>query len=61
VLGVLGQLVLEDYDVLEEAGAARMVVTETFPVEVTGGRLVLSFVPVVGDAIVSTIKIVRQQ
>lgn len=56
-----GELVLDQYDVLAEAGASRVVVTETFPINVVGGRLVLNFVPVVGQAIVSSIKIVRQQ
>lgn len=56
-----GQPMLENFDLLGEAGAGMTAVTRTFPVEVTGGRLVLAFIPVEGDAIVSNIKVVRQQ
>lgn len=56
-----GQTLLEGLDVLQAAGGARTVFTRTFPVDVTGGRLVINFNPVQGEAIVSTIKTVRQQ
>jgi hypothetical protein len=54
-----GQTLLEHFDVRQAAGAARTVVTHTFPVDVSGGRLVLDFTPAAGDAVVSTIKIIR--
>src|SRR5690606_17887567 len=56
-----GQPLLQNYGILAEAGDRRTLVTETFPVTVAGGRLMLSFVPVSGEAIVSSIKIVRQE
>ena len=56
-----GQPLLRTFDVLQEAGAARTAVTRTFPVDVAGGRLVLEFDPVGGEALVSTIKIIRRQ
>lgn len=58
---IVGQPVLENFDILEEAGSEMTAVTHTFRVDVVGGRLVLAFIPVEGDAIVSNIKIVRQQ
>jgi beta-galactosidase len=52
-----GAVQLESFDVRAEAGAAREVVTRSFTLDVTGGRLVLEFDPTEGEAIVSTLKI----
>ncbi|SIO48689.1 Di-glucose binding within endoplasmic reticulum [Burkholderia sp. GAS332] len=54
-----GVTVLPDPDVLTAAGAYRTVITCTFPVTVTGGRLKLDFKPSVGEAIVSNISITK--
>jgi beta-galactosidase len=56
-----GQPLLEDFDIRREAGNDRVAVTETFPVEVSGGRLTLEFDPTEGEALVSNIKVTRQQ
>lgn len=56
-----GQPLLESFDVLEEAGSARTVVTRTFPVDVTGGQLTLDFTATAGEALISNIKIIRRQ
>ena len=55
-----GVVALANFDVLAQAGSASTVVTRTFPVNVTGGRLVLDFIPVKGDAVVSNIRIARK-
>jgi beta-galactosidase len=55
-----GQLLVENLDVLAEAGAAHTAFTKTYLGPITGGRLILEFTPVEGDAIVSNIKIIRQ-
>jgi beta-galactosidase len=56
-----GETQLEDFDILEEVGDPRTVVTRNFTVEVTNGLLRLEFTPTDGkDAVVSTIKIIRQ-
>jgi beta-galactosidase len=54
-----GRTVLENFDVLRSAGANRTVVTRAFNVEVSGGHLILDFNSVQGEALVSTISIVR--
>jgi len=54
-----GVTVLPDLDVLAAAGAYRTVITRTFPVTVTGGRLKLDFKPSVGEAVVSNISITK--
>lgn len=50
---------IAELDVLRVAGAYRTAVTRAFPVSVTTGRLVLDFVPAVGEAVVSNITITR--
>jgi prepilin-type processing-associated H-X9-DG protein len=49
-----GARVLDDYDIVKEAGAARRAVAEAFDVRVTDGSLDLSFRGVAGEAIVSS-------
>jgi beta-galactosidase len=51
---------VENLDVLREAGAYRKVVTRSFNVSVSNGRLELDFKPVRGDAVISTISIRSQ-
>ena len=53
------QTLLQDFDVLDEAGDAWTVVTRTFTLDVTGGQLTLDFAPAgrEGEAIVSNIKV----
>jgi beta-galactosidase len=46
-------------DVLATAGAYRTVITRTFPVTATSGRLKLDFKPSVGEAVVSNIAITK--
>ena len=53
-----GAPVLEGFDVLAAAGGRHQaVVTRSFPIEVSNGRLALDFLPAQGDAIVSTVSI----
>jgi beta-galactosidase len=55
-----GKPVLEGFDVLAATGGGpQAIVTRTFPVEVSTGRLQLDFRPVRGEAVVSTISIRR--
>jgi beta-galactosidase len=54
-----GVTVLAKLDVLAAAGAYRTVITRTFPVTVTSGRLKLDFKPSVGEAVVSNIAITK--
>jgi beta-galactosidase len=54
-----GQRLLENFDVLREAGDHRRVITRTFTVNVSGGQLTLDFTAAEGEALVSTIKIIR--
>lgn len=56
-----GDTVLESFDVLEAAGAARTAVTRRFSVEVGSDGLVLEFDPRQGEALVSVIEIVPSQ
>lgn len=60
-VAVNGETVLEDFDALEEAGEPWRAVTRTFSVNVTAGSLVLDFVPTVGEALVSVIRIEPQR
>jgi hypothetical protein len=53
-----GALVLNDYDVVADAGAAQLAVAKTFNVSVRDGRLDLSFKGVVGEALVGAIAVV---
>jgi beta-galactosidase len=55
-----GSKKIENLDVLKEAGAYRKVVTRSFTVSVSDGRLELDFRPVRGEAVVSTISIRSQ-
>jgi len=55
-----GQPLLANFDIVEEAGGDVTAVTKTFMVPSSGGRLVLDFKPVAGDALVSNISIRRQ-
>ncbi|HEY3519197.1 MAG TPA: glycoside hydrolase family 2 TIM barrel-domain containing protein, partial [Gammaproteobacteria bacterium] len=55
-----GRPMLESFDVYRAAGAALTSVTRTFVVRVSGGRLVLDFEPMVGEAIVSNIQVAPQ-
>jgi beta-galactosidase len=55
-----GQPLLENFDVRKAAGASKRVVTRTFTLDVSGGRLVIAFNPLKGEAVVSTIKVTRQ-
>ena len=50
-----GALVLDNYDVVADAGAAQLAVGKTFNVSVRDGRLDLAFRGVVGEAIVSAV------
>jgi hypothetical protein len=50
-----GRRILDDYDVVKEAGAARTAAAEAFEVSVTDGALDLTFRGAVGDAIVSSL------
>ncbi len=52
-----GQSLLRNFDVLREASTARSVVQESFQIAVSGGGLSLAFVPVTGDALVSSIAV----
>jgi beta-galactosidase len=58
-----GEPLIEGLDVISEAGERREVITRSFDVDVSGGRLVLEFTPAEGSvdyaALVSTIKLVR--
>jgi beta-galactosidase len=55
-----GAPLLEDFDVLEEAGEPRTAITRTFTVPVSGGRLVLEYEASQGDALSSHIRIRRR-
>ena len=53
-----GARALEGFEILAAAGGKReAVVTRSFPVQVSNGRLQLDFVPTQGEAVVSTISI----
>jgi beta-galactosidase len=52
-----GEKVLEDFDIVKEAGENRTPLKRTFPVDVSAGSLVLTFTPSKGEAIVSNIRI----
>jgi beta-galactosidase len=52
-----GHSLLENFDVRREAGAVHTSVTKTFVGQVSGGRLVLDFEPMVGEAILSNIRV----
>jgi beta-galactosidase len=54
-----GETLLEDFDILEEAGEPLTAITERFTVQVSGGRLVLEFEPSEGDALLSNIQLTR--
>lgn len=54
-----GRRIVSALDVAAAAGGPLKAITRTIPVQVTGGQLELSFVPVRGDAIVSAIEITR--
>lgn len=51
------QILLDNFDILREAGETRTAVMRTFTVAVSGGSLKLSFTPVEGDALVSNIQV----
>jgi beta-galactosidase len=56
-----GETKLQNFDVLEvTAGEYRTAVTRRFPVNVSGGKLRLDFLPVRGEAVVSNIQIKKQ-
>src|SRR5690606_19981550 len=52
-----GVPVMEDFEIINEAGAARTAVTHTFAADVPAGVLTLEFVPSEGEALVSLIRI----
>lgn len=52
-----GETVVDDFDVLKEAGAPHQGVSRSFPVNVSDGLIRLQFTPSAGEAIVSTIRI----
>jgi beta-galactosidase len=56
-----GRTLLDNFDIVETAEEDRVAITETFPVTVTGRRLVLDFEPSEGEALVSNIQIARAQ
>jgi beta-galactosidase len=56
-----GQPLIDGLDIRAQAGDDREVITETFPVDVAGGFLVLDFTPTEGQALVSTIKVVSSE
>jgi prepilin-type processing-associated H-X9-DG protein len=53
-----GSLVLNDYDIVADAGAAGLAISRTFDANVKDGQIDLSFNGVFGDALVSAIVIV---
>ena len=53
-----GSLALDNYDIVADAGGARLATAETFHVAVRDGRLDLSFKGVVGEALVGAIAVV---
>jgi beta-galactosidase len=55
-----GRAVVRDLDVAVAAGAPLTTVTRTFPVTVSGGMLDLEFKPTAGQAIVSSVEVVRK-
>jgi beta-galactosidase len=56
-----GKTKLQNFDVLAATGGKyRTAVTRSFPVTVSGAQLKLSFVPVRGEAVVSSLQIRRQ-
>jgi len=52
-----GQLILDDYDIIAEAGAPHTAISETATVEVTDGELNLDFTTVEDNAKISAIKV----
>jgi beta-galactosidase len=56
-----GETVIEDLDVFEEAGGARIALRRAFSVDVGSGALRLEFAPERGDALVSVIDVVRSE
>lgn len=52
-----GQMMLDDYDVRAQAGAAWSAVHGSFTIDVTDGTLNLDFVPSAGEAVVSNIRV----
>ena len=54
-VSVEGRRVLDDYDVVADAGATRTAVARQFEVDVTDGRLNLAFTGVVGEAMLSAL------
>jgi beta-galactosidase len=57
-----GEPLIQDLDIVDEAGGDREVITETFTVDVSGGQLVLDFTPSEGEeALVSTIKVASSE
>lgn len=57
---VNGQVVLEDFDILEAAKAPLTAITKTFRLDTTSGSLRLAFRAKRGDALVSNIRIVKR-
>jgi hypothetical protein len=57
---VNGSKVISDLDILRDAGAYRRVLTRTLSVTVSDGHLELSFMPTVGEAVVSTVSVAKQ-
>jgi hypothetical protein len=54
-----GVQILNDFDIVQAAGAARKAVAKTFTVTVNDGRIDLRFAGVVGDALVSAISLMK--
>jgi beta-galactosidase len=52
-----GQVLLQDFDVLQEAGGPREVLTREFTLDVQNGPLVVEFTPSQGEAVVSNLKV----
>jgi beta-galactosidase len=55
-----GKAVVRDLDVVTAAGAPLTAVTRSFAVTVVGGVLDLEFKPSLGQAIVSSVEVVRK-
>jgi hypothetical protein len=57
---VEGAVVLDDFDIVAVAGAARTAHTETIVATVSDGRLDVVFTPIANFSIVSAISVVEQ-
>lgn len=56
---VNGTRAISGLDILRDAGAYRTVLTKTVPVTVSNGQLRVEFTPVSGEAVVSTLRVIK--